>query len=135
VYQGGGLPALRHSLYANQESKKQKSFFVRVVNPRNSASALIASVPEDWIGLIQKMCKSATYLSHPAYIRVPKDEERDFTLGKAVMFDGSELLGGPEHEQPGDGVASRFRRIFFRVMTPIILTGIHRRRHFFPIAR
>ena len=122
VYQGGGLPALRNSLYANQESKKQKSFFVRVVNPRNSASALIASVPEDWIGFDPKDVQIGDYHSHPAYIRVPKDEERDFTLGKAMMFDGSELLVGRSTNNR-ETVLQPFRRIFFRVMTPIILLG------------
>ena len=122
VYQSGGLGALKNSIYANQDPKKQKSFFVRVANPRNRASALIARVPEDWIGFDPNEVPVGDYRGRPTYLRIPKNEERDFTLGSAVMFDGSELLVGRSTDNR-ETVLQPFRRMFVRVMTPIVLLG------------
>jgi signal transduction histidine kinase len=121
IYRNGGINALRNWIAANDQSNDQKKFFVRVSNPRNQASATFAKIPEDWIGFDPTGIKIVVH-DQPAYIRIPKDEERDFTLEKGVLYDGSELLVGRSTNNR-EAVLRPFRRVFFAVMTPIILLG------------
>jgi signal transduction histidine kinase len=121
IYHNGGLTALRNWIYANQQSTRNK-YFVRISNPRNQASAAFINVPEDWIGFDPTGIKIGDVQDQPAYLRIPKDEERDFTLEKGILFDGSELLVGRSTNNR-EAVLQPFRRIFFAVMTPIVLFG------------
>ena len=120
VYQSGGLRGLQNVIAANQESKKQKSFFVRVIHPR--VGVVFQSVPEEWITFDPKGVQVGGLQIHPAYVRIPKDEERDFTLAATVLFDGSELQVGRSTNNR-ETVLQPFRRVFFAVMTPIVLLG------------
>jgi len=120
MYQGGGLRALRTVIEANQASKKQKPFFVRVVNPQTGA--VFQSVPEDWITFDPKGVQVGDVQFHPAYVRIPKDEERDFTLAATTLYDGSQLEVGRSTNNR-ETVLQPFRRVFFAVMTPIVLLG------------
>ncbi len=115
VYEAGGLPALRNRLASKQEATGQKSFFVRWISPLNSAT--LVSVPEDWIHFDPKS------LNTKGYIRMPKDEEKDFTLASVVLFDGSGLQVGRSTNNR-ETVLQPFRRAFFAVMTPILLLGV-----------
>ena len=122
IYQSGGLPALRDWIYANREAKQQKAYFVRLADPRNTSSALFAHVPEDWIGFDPNRVNVGGVQIQQAYIRVPKDEERDFTLERAVLYDGMQIEVGRSTNNR-EAVLQPFRRIFFTVMTPIVLLG------------
>ncbi|HZQ48532.1 MAG TPA: HAMP domain-containing sensor histidine kinase [Verrucomicrobiae bacterium] len=115
VYDAGGLPALRNRLAGTQEAKGQKSFFVRWISPMNSAT--LVSVPEDWVHI------DPNSLNSKGYIRMPKDEEKDFTLASVVLFDGSGLQVGRSTNNR-ETVLQPFRRAFIAVMTPILLLGI-----------
>ena len=120
VYQGGGLRALSNLLEANQGSKKQKPFFVRLSYP--GAGVLLQSVPDDWLAFDPKGVQVGDLQLHPVYLRVPKDEERDFTLATARLFDGSILQVGRSTNNR-QTVLQPFRRVFIAVMTPIVLLG------------
>src|SRR5579872_197624 len=115
VYQAGGLPALRRWISTRQDAKKQKAFYVRVINPFNSVA--FVSVPEDWIEFNPRDVQKTQ-----PFIRIPKDEEKDFTLARTELFDGSVLQVGRSTNNR-ETVLQPFRRIFFAVMTPIILLG------------
>lgn len=115
VYEAGGLPALRNRLAYHQEATGQKSFFVRWISPMNSAT--LVSVPDDWIHF------DPNSLNTKGYIRMPKDEEKDFTLASVVLFDGSGLQVGRSTNNR-ETVLQPFRTTFFAVMTPILLLGI-----------
>ncbi len=120
IYQGGGLRALRTVIDANQAAKKTKPFFVRVVNLQTGAS--FQSVPEDWVTFDPKGVQVGDVQVHPAYVRIPKDEERDFTLAATILFDGTQLEVGRSTNNR-ETVLQPFRRVFFAVMTPIVLLG------------
>jgi signal transduction histidine kinase len=115
VYEAGGLPALRNRLATRQETTGQKAFFVRWISPLKSAT--LVSVPDDWIHF------DPNSLNSKGYIRMPKDEEKDFTLAPTVLYDGSELQVGRSTNNR-ETVLQPFRRAFFAVMTPILLLGI-----------
>ncbi|HEX3800932.1 MAG TPA: HAMP domain-containing sensor histidine kinase [Verrucomicrobiae bacterium] len=119
IYQGGGLPALRSVIQANQSSKKQRPFFVRLVSP---VGGIFQSVPEDWVTFDPKGVQIGNVQFHPAYVRIPRDEERDFTLAAAILDDGSQLEVGRSTNNR-ETVLRPFRLVFFAVMTPIVLLG------------
>jgi len=119
VYQGGGVEGVRR--WAGLESKNKKSFFVRLVNPLNRASALFATVPEEWIGFDPSAAKVDGGVNR-TFIRIPKDAEKDFTLGEAVLFDGTVLQVGRSTNNR-ETVLQPFRRIFIAVMTPVVILG------------
>jgi signal transduction histidine kinase len=122
VYEGGGLGALRGLVSANQQSKSQQPFFVRVVNPR--LGVVLQSVPDEWIAFDpNKEIQIGMVRLHSAYLRIPKDAEKEFTLAAMQLYDGSELDVGRaanNHET----VLQPFRRVFFATMTPIVFIGI-----------
>jgi signal transduction histidine kinase len=120
VYQSGGVQALRNLIAANRDAKKQKPFFVRVVHPR--LGVVFQSVPEDWIAFDPRVVQIGDLQFHPVYLRIPKDAERDLTLAATSLFDGSELEVGRTTNNR-EMVLQPFRRVFFSVMTPIILLG------------
>jgi signal transduction histidine kinase len=120
VYESGGPMALQRWISSSQESKRQKSFFVRVVNPRNSV--LFATVPQDWVEFEAKGPSVGGYRTGTAWIRIPKDEEKDFTLASTTLSDGSMLQVGRSTNNRS-AVLEPFRRTFFAVMTPILVLG------------
>ncbi|MDB6067950.1 MAG: two-component sensor histidine kinase [Pedosphaera sp.] len=119
VYASGGEPALKTWLYNTQESKGQNPFFVRLVNPRHNAQLL--SVPQDWIAFDPKSVDEGG-APHDAWVRIPKDQERDFTLATTVLYDGAILQVGRSTNNR-ETVLQPFRTTFFAVMTPIVLLG------------
>ncbi|MEK7683880.1 MAG: HAMP domain-containing sensor histidine kinase [Verrucomicrobiota bacterium] len=120
IYQTSGVPGLKNWLYSSQEGQKQKSFFVRVVNVRNSV--LLLTVPEDWIEFNPGDLEIGGHEPSVAWIRIPKDEEKDFTIASSYLFDGSILQVGRSTNNR-ERLLQPFRRIFIAVMTPILLLG------------
>ncbi len=113
------MRALRTVIDANRGEKK-KAFFVRVVNPRTGP--LFQSVPDDWITFDPNGVQIGNVQIHPVYVRIPKDEERDFTLAAMPLYDGLELQVGRSTNNR-ETVLQPFRRMFIAVMTPIVLLG------------
>ncbi|HZV36783.1 MAG TPA: HAMP domain-containing sensor histidine kinase [Verrucomicrobiae bacterium] len=121
VYQNGGTRALSNLIDASRGTRQQQ-FFVRVVNPR--VGVLFQSVPEDWITFDPKGVEIGGGLRlHQAYVRIPKNEEQDFTLvSTPPLIDGSVLEVGRSTNNR-EMVLQPFRRVFIMVMTPIIILG------------
>ena len=120
VYESGGLRALSSVVDAHNASKKQRPFFVRVTNPR--AGVIFQSVPEDWITFDPNGVQIGGFQFHQAYVRIPKNEEQDFTLvATPPLMDGSVVEVGRSTNNR-ETVLQPFRRVFFLVMTPIVLS-------------
>ncbi len=119
VYEAGGLSLLQNQLGGAMTSGRQKPFYVRWVTPRRS---LVLSVPADWIEFTPGDPKNPEMLAPRAFIRVPKDEQKDFTLTSALLFDGSLLQVG-RSTNSREAVLQPFRKVFVAVMTPILLLG------------
>ncbi|MDB6017917.1 MAG: two-component sensor histidine kinase [Pedosphaera sp.] len=115
VYEAGGLLALQNRVASTPEARQQKPFFVSWVSPFNRVVVLAA--PQDWISFDPK----GVDRTH-AFIRIPKDEERDFTLATTQLYDGSMMQVG-RSTNSREAVLQPFRRIFFAVITPIVILG------------
>jgi signal transduction histidine kinase len=122
AYQAGGLPALQEYIRLSDASKKQEPYFVRVIHP--TLGLVFQSVPQDWIAFATNNVKLGAFSldTTTPYLRIPKDADRDFTLGYTGLFDGSQLQVGRSASNR-DTLLRPFRRAFFAVMTPIILLG------------
>ena len=119
LYRAGGVPALRR--VAAQEGQRQKSFFVRVINPFNSV--VFIAVPEDWIEFEPPTADVRGFQRQGGWIRIPRDAEKDFTIGSIQLFDGSVLQVGRSTNNR-EMLLEPFRSRFIRVVAPILLLGL-----------
>lgn len=119
VYRAGGPSALRR--VAAQEGQRQKSFYVRLLNPFNNVVFIV--VPEDWIEFEPPAADAVGVQRQVGWIRIPRDAQRDFTIRSIQLFDGSVLEVGRStnnHEM----LLEPFRTRFITVVAPIILLGV-----------
>ena len=117
VYRAGGPSALRR--VAAQEGQRQKSFYVRLLNPFNQVVFIV--VPEDWVEFEPPATDAVGV--QVGWIRIPRDAQRDFTIRSIQLFDGSILEVGRStnnHEL----LLEPFRTRFITVVAPIILLGV-----------
>ncbi|MGA2751646.1 MAG: HAMP domain-containing sensor histidine kinase [Verrucomicrobiota bacterium] len=121
VYDNGGLPALQDFVQRNGDSAKVKSFFVRLAGQRGSVLLLV--VPDDWVQLDTTALAPGGDLSRLVWLRIPKDDERDFTVAAMRLSDGTVLQVGRCTNNP-DAPLRAFRRNFLIVMTPTLLLGM-----------
>jgi signal transduction histidine kinase len=119
VYRAGGVAALRR--VAAQEGAKQKSFFVRVVNPFNNV--VFIAVPEDWIEFQPPMADVRGFQRQAGWIRIPRDAEKDFTIGSIRLVDGSMLQVGRSTNNR-EMLLEPFRTRFITIVAPILLLGV-----------
>jgi heavy metal sensor kinase len=119
VYRAGGVSALRR--VAPQEGQRQKAFFVRVLNPFNNVVFL--AVPEDWIEFEPPAADVRGYQRQVGWIRIPRNEEKDFTIGSIQLFDGSVLQVGRSTNNR-EMLLEPFRSRFIRIVAPILLLGV-----------
>src|SRR5580765_3258651 len=91
IYQSGGVPALGRYLSRTEAAQNQKSLFVRIIGPFNNV--LFVRAPEDWFQF-EPPTLEFCFPRQIAWVQVPKDEERDFTLAGMRFFDGSVLQVG-----------------------------------------
>jgi signal transduction histidine kinase len=121
VYDNGGLEALQDLVQRSHDSGRVKSFFIRLTGQRGSV--LLLTVPEDWVQSDTFALDRGGDLSRPAWLRIPKDEERDFTVAAMRLPDGSVLQVGRSTGNR-DLFFQLFRRDFLIVMTPMLLLGV-----------
>jgi signal transduction histidine kinase len=121
AYDAGGLPALRSRIGNNQGSGQQKPFFVRWIGPLNVQVVLAA--PPEWVSFDTNAVDAFGYRTTHEFLRIPKDEERDFMLSPPIaLMDGSALQVG-RSTNSREAVLHPFRRIFFAVMTVVVMFG------------
>jgi len=122
AYTAGGIQALRNFIQLSQTTKKGEPFFVRVINPRSGP--VFESVPPDWVTFTTNSEQVGPFSVNTVrtYVRYPKDADKDYTLDRASLIDGLVLVVGRSTNSK-EAVLQPFRRIFFTVMTPIVLLG------------
>jgi heavy metal sensor kinase len=117
ILQSGGAPALKHWIDNSQDSKRLKSFFVRVLAP--DGSIVFLSVPVDWVEFDPTALGP---FAGEAWARIPKDEEKDMMIASTRFFNGAVLQVG--HSTNNRGLILRpFRNAFFIAVAPIVLAG------------
>ena len=121
VYENGGLTALQALVQRSGVSDRDKSFFVRLAGQRGSV--LLLAAPDDWVQFDTSALAPGGDLSRLVWLRIPKDEERDFTVAAMRLPDGSVLQVGRSTNNR-KVLFEPFRRNFLIVMTPALLFGM-----------
>jgi signal transduction histidine kinase len=121
VYGNGGLGALQDLVQRSRDSDKDKSFFVRLAGQRGSV--LLLAAPDDWVQFDTSALDRGGDLSRLVWLRIPKDEERDFTVAAMRLPDGSVLQVGRSTNNR-EILLQAFRRDFLIVMTTTLLLGV-----------
>jgi signal transduction histidine kinase len=119
IYDAGGVPSLRRWVETTRDPR-QKSLYVRVTNPAHLV--LYLTVPEDWVEFDNRGLERWPFGGRRAWIRVPRDEEKDFTLASVALSDGSLLQVGRSTNNR-EILLQPFRKTFFAVVTPILIIG------------
>ncbi|MDB6038111.1 MAG: integral rane sensor signal transduction histidine kinase [Verrucomicrobiales bacterium] len=121
IYQTAGVQGLRAWLSRAEETQRQRSLFVRVLNRFDDVAFM--TVPDQWVELRTRGYDLLGNRRLSAWIRVPRDEERDFTVATTPLFDGSVLQVG-RSTNSRETLLYPMRRVFFTVMIPMLLLGI-----------
>jgi signal transduction histidine kinase len=118
VYEAGGVNALR-GWVRSQPVPVQNTMFVHLVNPLNGNDLLI-SAPEDWVAL-KDVPGFEGYLQRQ-YLRIPKNAERDYTLGRVDLPSGWILQIG-QTTNSREALLNPIRRSFLFVGSVTIVLG------------
>ncbi|MDB6133841.1 MAG: hypothetical protein JWM59_2084 [Verrucomicrobiales bacterium] len=121
VYESMGLNGLKDLVQRDTVADKSRSFFVRVTG--HSGSALMMAAPPDWMRFDPATVPAGGTGAGPAWLRIPKDEERDITVASMRMKDGSVLQVG-RSTNSRQMLLEPFQRTFLMVMTPALLLGM-----------
>jgi signal transduction histidine kinase len=121
VYNFGGLPAVQDLVRRSATPPTAASFFVRIENQRGLG--LFLTAPEDWVHFDPSaLIHSGTFPSRLLWLRIPKDQQRDFLIASEQMTDGSVLEVG-KSSNSREALLEPFRRNFLLVMLPTLLLG------------
>ena len=120
VYDTGGLPALQALVERNRVAKEDKSFFIRLAGWQGTV--LLLTAPEDWVHFDASALNRGGDVSRLVWLRLPKNEQSDFTVAAMRLADGSVLQVGRSTNNRST-LLQPFRRDFLLVMTPALLLG------------
>jgi len=117
VYDGGGLRAL--GLWVErQPTPVRQTLFVHVVDGFNLGT--LVSAPPDWVTF--KNVPGFSGLVRQGVMRIPQNEERDFTLAYGQVADGSRLEVG-RITNSREAILNPVRRSFLLAGTAMVLLG------------
>lgn len=123
IYQAGGPRALKLRAESTPDGKRGRNYFVRLLTPQRQP--VYISVPPDWVGYESSELLVGNYqvqVKRP-YLRIPKDNERDLTIGVRSMWDGSELQVG-RITNNREMLLEPFRKTFLLVLVPVLCLAL-----------
>jgi signal transduction histidine kinase len=118
IYQSGGRSAL--GTWARANEARGEKLFVRVVSRWNEVVFL--SAPDEWIEFEPSRWEFG-FPRQVVTVRIPRDQERDFTLAALTLRDGSLVQVG-RITNSREMILRPFRRVFVSVAAPIIVLGL-----------
>jgi signal transduction histidine kinase len=121
VYDSGGLVALQELVQRSRVSEQEKSFFIRLAGQQGSV--LFLTAPKDWVQFDASALDRGGDPSRLVWLRIPKDEQNDFTVAAMRLPDGSVLQVGRSTNNRVT-LLQPFRRDFLIVMTTTLLLGV-----------
>ena len=121
VYENGGLGALQGLVQRSRESDRDRSFFIRLAGQRGTV--LLLTAPADWVQFDTSALDRGGDPARPLWLRIPKNEQSDFTVAAMRLPDGSVLQVGRSTDNR-QTLLQPFRRDFLIVMTPTLLLGV-----------
>jgi signal transduction histidine kinase len=119
IYNSGGTAALRNWTQRSEDAKREK-LFIRTVTRWNDVP--FVSAPEDWVNYEPPQFNFGV-ARQLITIRVPRDQQRDFTVAATILRDGSVLQVG-RIANSRETVLQPFRRVFIVVGVPVFLLAI-----------
>ena len=120
IYQGAGVAGLRERAEKASETARETSFFIRLSGPQGSA--LVLNVPDDWLQFDVSALRRGESLAEIVWVEVPRNEERDFTVGSLLMDDGTLLSVGLSTSN-SELFLEPFRQKFLHVMLTTLVLG------------
>jgi len=119
IYNSGGVASLRHWVQRSEDARREE-LFLRVVSRWNEV--LFLSAPADWVNYEPPQFDFGV-ARQVITVRVPRDQQRDFTIAAMVLRDGSVLQVG-RIANSREMVLQPFRRVFVAVALPVFLLAI-----------
>lgn len=120
VYTTRGYAALQRYVQSADQNRGEQIYFVRLISPRKQIT--LVAVPDEWI---EANVNTHDIFGRPqnlAFVRAPKDAEKDFTLATVQLADGTLLQAG-RSAASSENLLAPMRALFFGVIAPIILLG------------
>jgi signal transduction histidine kinase len=118
IYQTSGLRALQAWIERGGDAQSERPFFVRVSRYNQ---VLFLTAPPGWIEFEPPTLDFGIPL-RVAYLRIPRNAERDLTLAAMRFPDGSVMQVGRSTDSR-QVILNPFRRIFFGLMLAIVVLG------------
>jgi signal transduction histidine kinase len=119
TYNSGGPGALRTWVQRSEDAKREK-LFIRVLSQWNEV--LFLSAPEDWVNYEPPQFDFGVARQFVT-VRVPHDQQRDFTIAATIVRSGSVLQVG-RIANSRETVLKPFRRVFILVGAPVCVLAI-----------
>jgi signal transduction histidine kinase len=119
IYNGGGPMVLANWIHRSEEGKRE-ILYVRVVS--RWREVLVLKAPDGWVNYEPAQVNLGV-ASQVVTVRVPRDQQRDFTIAAMMLRDGSELQVG-RIANSREAVLQPFRRVFVAVAAPVFLLAI-----------
>lgn len=120
VYQTRGYAALQRYVESPDQSRGERIYFVRLISPRGQIT--LVAVPDEWIQANVNTRDIFGRTQNVAFVRAPKDAEKDFTLATVQLADGTLLQAGRSAAK-SENMLAPMRALFFGVIAPIVLFG------------
>jgi len=119
VYQASGAEGLDRWV-RSQPAEIRNTMFVRVVNPRDQI--IYVTAPPDWLTFRDTPTDRQGYRARVLYLRIPQNEERDYTLLSGALPNGSLLQIG-RTTNSREAVFDPIRRSFITIGTVTVILG------------
>lgn len=120
IYRNGGPRALSRQIASSQQSGSLRSFFVRVTSRDHRQRLLLAS--EDWVEFDTIRLGPFLLRENAGHLRIPDEDERDFTFAWRPLGDGNILQYGRRTDSR-EAILEPLRTFFFQAFVPIVLLG------------
>jgi signal transduction histidine kinase len=118
IYQSGGVRALQRYVSGQGRNSGAQEYFVRVILPNRHIE--LVQVPDEWIAERIEEPNIFGGVSETAYVRFPKDAEKDLTLSTLHFSDDSYLQVG-RIARSREILLGPFRTLLFGVFAPMVL--------------
>lgn len=119
TYNSGGAIALRNWTRRSDNAQREK-LFIRVISRWNEVAFL--SAPEEWVNYDPPRFDFGIP-RQVVTVRVPRDEQRDFTIAATALGDGGVIQVG-RIATSREMVLQPFRRVFIAVAAPVFLLAV-----------
>jgi signal transduction histidine kinase len=119
TYNSGGAIALRNWTRRSDDARREK-LFIRVVTRWNEVAFI--SAPEEWVNYDPPQLAFGIP-RQVVTVRVPRDEQRDFTVAAMTLADRGVMQVG-RLATSREMVLQPFRRVFIAVAAPVFLLAI-----------